>query len=91
MLRLAGNSLSFRTAFSLDTLGGPKFPDIAVYLKSCLIRTATKTVSGHEQLHNSLVNASIDALPLARHRFSNAIALPSAPLLDLPPSSPLKS
>ena len=73
VLRLAGNSLSYRTAFSFDTLGGPKFPDIVLYINSCLIRTACRTVSGHEELHCSLLRAGIEALPFANHRFIHAI------------------
>ena len=90
VVRLAGNSLSFRTAFSLDTSGGPNFPHIVVYLHSCLIRTAHKTVSGHEVLHNSLLRAGIEALSSLNtdiHMLFLLVGrgLPSVVLLGLPP------
>ena len=73
VLRLASNSLSFRTAFSLDAPGGFNFLDMVVYLTSCLIRAACKTLSGHEMLHNFLMRASIEALSFAKHRYAHAI------------------
>ena len=73
VLRMAGNSLSYRTAFSLETLGGPNLTDISVYLKSCLIRSACKTVTGHEELQCKLLLASIESLSFARHRYKHAI------------------
>ena len=73
VMRLAGNSLSFRTAFFLDSSGGPNLLDIAVYLQSCLIRTACKTASGHEVLHNSLTRVGLEALSFTNHRYAHAI------------------
>ena len=73
VMRLAGNSVSYRAAFSMDSLGGPNFPDISVYLRSCLIRTACKTLSGYESLNNSLMLAGTRSLSFAMHRYAHAI------------------
>ena len=73
VLRLAGNSLSYNTAFSLDLLGAPSFPDLIVYLKSCMIRTACKTVSGYGVHHKALLECACEHLPFNSHKCKSAI------------------
>ena len=51
-LHMCGNSLSNKTAFSLDCLGGPKFPDLTTHLVSANIRAPFKTLKGHEKQHH---------------------------------------
>ena len=73
VMRLATNSVSFDTAYALDTLGGPRFTNISVYLRSCLIRAACKTVTGHEGLQYALVQAATESLSFAQHKYKHAI------------------
>ncbi len=60
-LRMAGNSLSFNTAFNLGELGGPCFTNLTLHLNACLLRAANKTFIGHAEQHNALVSLALDS------------------------------
>jgi len=72
-LRLAGQSLSYDAAHNLTFLGGPKFPDLKMYLKSCLMRSSVVTLTGFQALHRDLMDTAIARLPFAQHRYKVCI------------------
>ena len=74
-LRMAGNSLSYRTAFSLDLVGGPLFPDLAMILKATLIRASLNTVTGFTSMHQQLQSMATELLPLGVHRYKFALPI----------------
>ncbi len=80
VLRFPGNSLSYETAFNLDMLGGPKIPSLVCYLKSCMVRTAIKTVVGFKDQHESLLIAAREHVPfgIQRRTFATPIGWDSA-------------
>ncbi len=56
----------------MELLGGPAFTNITLYLRSCMIRAATKTFEGHEVMHKTLLECAFEVLPMGVHRFSCA-------------------
>ena len=74
-LRMAGNSLSYRTAFSLDLVGGPLFPDLAMILKAILIRASLNTVTGFTSMHQQLQSMAFELLPPDVHRYKFAVPI----------------
>jgi len=74
-LRMAGNSLSYRTAFSMDLVGGPLFPDLAMILKATLIRASLNTITGFTSMHQQLQSMATELLPLGVHRYKFALPI----------------
>ena len=72
ILRLVTNSFSTNCAFQLDTLHGPRLERPVVYLHSCIVRAAAKTLQGFTLQHQTLQNQVIDSLPLAQLLPGNA-------------------
>ena len=72
-LRMAGQSLSYDAAHSLSFMGGPKFPDLKNYLKSCLMRSSAVTLTGFQAVHRDLLDTAIARLPFAQHRYKVCI------------------
>ncbi len=73
---MAGNSLSFRIAFNLHLLGGPKFTNLTLFLQSCMLRSANKTFTGHNAQHRQLL-----ALSEEHNRLANF----GSPISAIPP------
>jgi len=67
-LRMAGQSLSYNAAHNLSFMHGPKFPDLKLYLKSCLMRSSAVTLTGFQALQRDLMDTAIARLPFALHR-----------------------
>ena len=53
-LSLAGNSMTCKTAFSMDGLLGFSPSRPSVYLESCMLRSAFKTFEGFLEMHSEL-------------------------------------
>ena len=66
VLRLATNSFDTNCAYNLDFFHGPKLARPVVYLHSCMIRAAVKTLSGFSLQHRTLQEKVIDSLPLSQ-------------------------
>ena len=65
ILRLATNSFTTNCVYQLDAFHGPKLERPVVFLHSCMIRAAAKTLAGFSQQHLALQEKVIDSLPLA--------------------------
>ena len=59
----------------MDLVGGPLFPDLAMFLKASMIRTSLKTLTGFIPMHQELQSMALELLPLAVHRYKFAIPI----------------
>jgi hypothetical protein len=62
ILRLATNSFSTNCAFQLDTFHGPRLERPVVYLHSCMICAAAKTLQGLSLQHQTVQSVVINSL-----------------------------
>ena len=65
LLRVATSSFSANSIYSLDVYHGPRLNRPVVYLYSCLVRAAAKTLHGFTLQHKTLLDRALDSLPLA--------------------------
>jgi len=59
------NALSTGAAYALDVWGGPKLLRPLEYVSACCVRASLKTIVGFDEKHATLVDASLEGLPIA--------------------------
>ena len=64
VMGLATNSFSTETVYNLEFWGWSKITRPSVYMRSCMIRAACRTLVNYEVMHNYLVKVALEGLCL---------------------------
>ena len=59
----------------MDLVGGPLFPDLAMYLKASMIRASLNTITGFIPMNKEIQSMALQLLPFAVHRYKFAIPI----------------
>ena len=70
---MCGNSLSNKTAFSLECLGGFRFPDLCVFVLPANIPGCVKTIKGFQVQQHDLHELAMQHLPDGCRKYNNIV------------------